>query len=83
MVVTLVYYGLSLNVGNIGTNIYLSFFMSAMAELLGYLLSSLLLDRVGRKTMYCGSMIFSGLACLATMFPVIYDAQCKLTNRPS
>ncbi|XP_025088668.1 organic cation transporter protein-like [Pomacea canaliculata] len=77
MVVTLVYYGLSLNVGNIGTNIYLSFFMSAMAELLGYLLSSLLLDRVGRKTMYCGSMIFSGLACLATMFPVIYDAQYK------
>ena len=35
----MVYYGLSLNVGSIGSNIYLSNFLSTLAELLGYLVA--------------------------------------------
>ena len=45
---TMVYYGLSLNVGNIGGNIYLNNFLSTLAELLGYCVALAGLDRLGR-----------------------------------
>ena len=44
----MVYYGLSLNVGSIGSNIYLNNFFSTLAELLGYLVALAGLDRLGR-----------------------------------
>ena len=48
VVVTMVYYGLSLNVGNLGSNIYLNNFLSTLAELLGYCVALAGLDRLGR-----------------------------------
>ena len=69
---TMVYYGLSLNVGNIGGNIYLNNLLSTVAELLGYLVALAGLDRLGRKGMHCSSMILGGLACLASIFPVMF-----------
>ena len=73
----MVYYGLSLNVGNIGGNIYLNSFLSSIAELLGYVLALAGLDRLGRKVMHCGSMILGGLACVASMFPVMFAGDCE------
>ena len=73
----MVYYGLSLNVGNIGGNIYLNNLLSAVAELLGYLVALAGLDRLGRKGMHCSSMILGGVACLASIFPVMFAGDCE------
>ncbi|XP_076457670.1 organic cation transporter protein-like [Babylonia areolata] len=77
VMITMIYYGLSLNVGSIGGDIHLNFFLSALAELLGYVVALVGLDRAGRKAMHCGSMILAGLACLCTMIPVLCDASSK------
>jgi len=73
----MVYYGLSLNVGNIGGNIYLNNLLSTVAELLGYLVALAGLDRLGRKGMHCSSMILGGVACLASIFPVMFAGDCE------
>ena len=44
----MVYYGLSLNVGNIGGSVYLNNFLSSLAELVGYFVALAGLDRLGR-----------------------------------
>ncbi|KAK3798081.1 hypothetical protein RRG08_034637 [Elysia crispata] len=72
LVTSMVYYGLSLNVGQFSGNIYLNSFLSAMAELLSYVFSLCVMDIVGRKFLLCTSMLLGGLACIASMFPVLY-----------
>ena len=73
----MVYYGLGLNVGNLAGNVYVNFTMASAVETLAYVLCILLLDRAGRKSLHCISMIVSGLACLATIFPVLYGHGCE------
>ncbi|KAM3396158.1 organic cation/carnitine transporter 4-like [Capsicum galapagoense] len=60
-----VYYGLSLNAVNLGTNLYLNVALNAVAEMPAYLLSAFVLDRLGRKPVAIGTMWFSGVFCLA------------------
>ncbi|WOL05417.1 hypothetical protein Cni_G14146 [Canna indica] len=61
---SVVYYGLSLNVVNLETNIYLSVLLNAVAEMPAYFLTALLLDRFGRKPLAIGTMWFSGVFCV-------------------
>ncbi|GMP52665.1 hypothetical protein CsSME_00018390 [Camellia sinensis var. sinensis] len=61
---SVVYYGLSLNVVNLGTNLYLNVFLNAVAEMPAFLLTALLLDRYGRKPLAIGTQWFSGLFCI-------------------
>ncbi|KAL5009580.1 hypothetical protein ScPMuIL_011885 [Solemya velum] len=75
MVCSMAFYGLGLSVGNLGGNIYLNFFMSSIAEYIGFASCLLFLNRFGRKACHCGSMMLGGLACLATIFPVLYAGQ--------
>ncbi|XP_060072925.1 organic cation transporter protein-like [Ylistrum balloti] len=70
--VTMAYYGLSLNSGNLGGNYFLNFFLSGLVEFPAYTLVMLLVDRVGRKWLHCISMIMGGLFCLSTIFPILY-----------
>ncbi|GFR96365.1 organic cation transporter protein [Elysia marginata] len=72
LVASMVYYGLSLNVGQFSGNIYLNSFLSAMAELLSYVFCLCVLDITGRKLLLCSTMLLGGLACVSTMFPVLY-----------
>ncbi|RUS82165.1 hypothetical protein EGW08_010047 [Elysia chlorotica] len=72
LVASMVYYGLSLNVGQFSGNIYLNSILSAMAELLSYVFSLCVMDIVGRKFLLCSSMLLGGLACVSSMFPVLY-----------
>ncbi|XP_041351234.1 organic cation transporter protein-like [Gigantopelta aegis] len=72
LVVSMVYYGLGLNVGNLGGDVFLNFTIANIVELVSYFLCIALLDRVGRKLLHCGSMLLGGVACVATLFPVIY-----------
>ncbi|XP_046560422.1 organic cation transporter protein-like isoform X1 [Haliotis rubra] len=65
------FYGLSMNVTNLSGNVYLNFFLFVSVEACAYVLCVLLLDRMGRKWMLCGSMIAGGVACLLSFFPFL------------
>ncbi|GAV87775.1 Sugar_tr domain-containing protein [Cephalotus follicularis] len=60
---SIVYYGLSLNVVNLGTNLYLTVLLNAVAEMPAFAITAVLLDRFGRKPLAIGTMWFSGLFC--------------------
>ncbi|OWF45912.1 organic cation transporter protein-like [Mizuhopecten yessoensis] len=70
-IVSMIYYGLSLNAGNLGGNFYLNMFLSGLVEIPANTMVLLLVDRVGRKKVYCLSMILGGLACASTTFPIL------------
>ena len=72
LVVCLAYYGLALNSGDIGGDLFLNFFLQAVIELPATLLVYLLLDRVGRKPLLSLSMILGGIGCIATIFTITY-----------
>ncbi|CAN1171196.1 Organic cation/carnitine transporter 4 [Linum perenne] len=59
-----VYYGLSLNVVNLDTNLYVNVAVNALAEMPSFTLTAALLDRVGRKPLAMGTQLFTGFFCL-------------------
>ena len=59
------YYGLSLNVVNLKTSIYLSVIINSVVEMPGMLLAALLLKKIGRRPLVVGTMWLSGVFCLA------------------
>lgn len=62
---SVVYCGLSLNVVNLKTNLYVTVVANSLAEMPAYLLTALLLDRFGRKPLAIGTMLLSGVFCTA------------------
>lgn len=62
---SVVYYGLNLNVVNLNTNLYVTVLLNAVAEMPAYLLTAVLLDRLGRRPLGVGTMWFSGAFCVA------------------
>ena len=73
----MMYYGVTMHAGNMGGDFYLNFFLLAVVEFPAYSLSIFLLDRIGRKKLHCSFMVVGGLACLSTIFPVLYGDKCK------
>lgn len=63
--VSIVYYGLSLNVVNLKTNLYLNVFVNAVAEMPAFAITAALLDKYGRKPLSIGTQWFSCVFCLA------------------
>ncbi|XP_065862229.1 organic cation/carnitine transporter 4 [Euphorbia lathyris] len=61
---SVVYYGLSLNVVNLETNLYINVLLNAVAEMPAYAITAVLLDKFGRKPLAVGTLWFSGLFCL-------------------
>ncbi|GFO13864.1 organic cation transporter protein [Plakobranchus ocellatus] len=74
VVTSMMYYGLSLNAGDLSGNIYLNFVLMAVAELASFIFCLFILDITGRKLLHVSSMILGGGACIATIFPVLYGA---------
>nr|XP_061809914.1 solute carrier family 22 member 13-like [Nerophis lumbriciformis] len=62
-----VYFGLSLNVGNFGLDIYLTQFVFALVELVARLGSLPLIGRFGRRPCEAGALLFAGVACLSLL----------------
>ncbi|BFI43194.1 hypothetical protein MPTK2_8g15970 [Marchantia polymorpha subsp. ruderalis] len=62
------YYGISLNVVNLGFNLHVSVFLNGLVELPVYTLTALLLGRLGRKFMLVAALSAAGLCCLAGSF---------------
>ncbi|GFO09417.1 organic cation transporter protein, partial [Plakobranchus ocellatus] len=75
LVASMVYYGLSLNAEDLSGNIYLNFFLLAVVEMASYFFCLGLLDISGRKFLQCFSMLLGGVACIGTIFPVIYGGE--------
>lgn len=60
---SVVYYGLSLNVVNLETNLYLNVLLNAVAEMPAFTITAVLLDKFGRKPLAIGTLWFSGFFC--------------------
>ncbi|XP_052089051.1 organic cation transporter protein-like [Mytilus californianus] len=73
IVIAMVYYGVTMHTGgNIGGNFYLNFFILAIVEVPAKLLVMATLNRAGRKKIHCFCMVVGGVACLCTIFTVLY-----------
>ncbi|XP_071341208.1 solute carrier family 22 member 13-like isoform X2 [Trachinotus anak] len=64
---SLMYYGLSLNVGNFGLDIYLTQFIFGVVEIPARVGSLPLLQRFGRRICQAGMLFFGGSACLGIL----------------
>lgn len=62
---SIVYYGLTLNVTNLDTNLYLSVIINSASELPAFTLATFLIQRIGRRPLAIGTMWFSGTFCIA------------------
>lgn len=65
---SIVYYGLSLNTGNLHGNPYLLLFFSGLAEIPGYILVVCIVDKTGRRSLCSTLMLLGGFACIIVAF---------------
>ncbi|XP_074642119.1 organic cation transporter-like protein [Tubulanus polymorphus] len=72
MVVSMVYYGLSLNAGNLGGNIFLNSFLSGLVEFPAYTFCILTMNPWGRKPPHITAMMIGGVTLVCTVFVVLY-----------
>ncbi|XP_060803022.1 carcinine transporter [Amyelois transitella] len=72
----MVYVGLSYYGPAIGSNQYMSFFLSSAVEIPSYIVCWILMDRVGRRWPLCLSMVISGIFCIVTVL-LPEDAQTE------
>lgn len=75
IVIATVYYGLSLNTGNLGGDFYLNFLLQGLSEFPAYVICLLLFDRLGRKKLHLFFMFIGGASCIATLFTRIYGGE--------
>lgn len=64
-VISIVYYGLTLNVKNLGTDLHISVMLNAAAEMPAYALTALLVKRCGRRKMMVSTTWASAAFCIA------------------
>ena len=60
----MVYYGLSFAAGNLPGSVYINNIISGGVELVAYVLCYFLLDRVGRKKLTYGPLMFAGCSMI-------------------
>ncbi|XP_017876340.1 organic cation transporter protein [Ceratina calcarata] len=71
---SIVYYGLSLNAGNLVGNPFFMLFLSGLVELPSYILMCFLMDRAGRRCVVCTFMLIGGVCCvIASTIPTGTD----------
>lgn len=62
---SIAYYGLSLNVKNLSTNLYISVILNAAAEIPAYALTALFVKQCGRRPLIISTMWFAAAFCIA------------------
>lgn len=62
------FYGLGLKSSELGVNPYITFTISAIVEIIAYLLTHIILDRLGRKAPYVFFLFAAGVSCLSISF---------------
>nr|XP_039260364.1 organic cation transporter protein-like [Styela clava] len=66
-VISLMYYGLSLNAGSLSGNIFLNNALNGVMEIFGYFIVVALMDRIGRRILLSGAYLLGGCACIGSM----------------
>ncbi|KAJ8314162.1 hypothetical protein KUTeg_008723 [Tegillarca granosa] len=61
LIIAMGYFGLTLNTGRLGGDVYINFLVTIIVEFLGYGICYLLMDRIGRRPVLCGSMLLGAL----------------------
>ncbi|XP_023931563.1 organic cation transporter protein-like [Lingula anatina] len=67
----MVYFGLSLNSGKIGGDVFVNFLIIGLVEFPAYSVC-FVIDRLGRKRLHIAGMVVGGLALLCTIFVEVY-----------
>ena len=69
-IITMLYYGLSLSADKIKitNNVYLSFILVALIEIPSYILIPLVIDVVGRKSIFFLTLFVPGICCVTAAF---------------
>ncbi|KAL4232991.1 hypothetical protein ACF0H5_007677 [Mactra antiquata] len=70
MIVSMTYYGVTMNSGNMGGSFFLNFMLMGLVEIPGVFIGMALIDKTGRRWSNGGTMIVGGLACISTI-PVV------------
>jgi Na+/melibiose symporter-like transporter len=69
LVATLCYYGITFNSVNFGgLDIYVSFALSGLTEIVGVVFIVFFLDHLGRRTILIGGQLLTGVMCIAANF---------------
>ncbi|KAI8482965.1 hypothetical protein Bbelb_392650 [Branchiostoma belcheri] len=67
-VITMVYYGLSLNTSALGGDDYINFFLSGLVEFPALVMSIVVIEKWGRRSPHIMFMVGGGVACICTLF---------------
>ncbi|KAK3098411.1 hypothetical protein FSP39_019225 [Pinctada imbricata] len=70
-VMAFIYYGVTLNIGSLGENLYLTYTINAVVEMLGNCLQ-FFLNKTGRRRMYLANMISMAVFFVASVFTNLY-----------
>ncbi|XP_072956645.1 organic cation/carnitine transporter 2-like [Typha angustifolia] len=68
--VGMIYYGMPLNVGNLGSNLYLSVTFNALAEFPSSLVTFFLVDRLNRRSSLLVFTALSGICSVTCVYPL-------------
>lgn len=71
-VIGMVFYGVTIHMGNIGGDFYLNFFIQSIISIPSFGCPLLLLDKIGRRKVHCICMLTAGFGGLFVLFPVIF-----------
>lgn len=72
--IAMVYYGLTLNVSNLGSDIFLNYFLIVLVDILATTATGLVVEKISRKYFHLTVMMISGGACAATFIPALAGA---------
>ena len=77
-VITMIYYGLSMNASSLAGDVYVNFALLSLCEIPGYSLSYVGMNWLGRKTSLSSSLLVGGLACLISRW--LKTVQCSYSS---
>lgn len=63
-IVTLGYYGITFGMASLSDDLFMDFAMSSLIEIPSYVLVLLLMDIIGRKPIFSGSLLLTGISCI-------------------
>ncbi|PAA53956.1 hypothetical protein BOX15_Mlig011217g1 [Macrostomum lignano] len=79
-VVSLCYYGLSLNAEDLGGSVYVNTIISGLVEFPAYAMCCVTLNRFGRVRIHVASMVTGGVGCIAAAFVDIFWLKITLAS---
>ena len=64
LVIVMVYYGLSFAAGSLPGSVHVNNVISGLVELVAYIITFFTLEKLGRKKLTCGPLLFAGIAMI-------------------